>query len=174
VRDSSSGAGVRPSGVLNMEPKLVAFAITFGLVATFWISHVSISRRLRAFDWATAWINLLFLFTIALTPFVATLLGEYGVFGNAWRFYCLTLMVVGAALILLVLVVYRDKGRLIGGIHRKEYWYRVTRAASTSVGFAISLALSLMGFKHISVILGWVMIPTILILARFLFPRGRA
>jgi uncharacterized membrane protein len=94
-------------GILKMEPKLVAFAITFGLVAIFWISHVSISRRLRTFDWAAAWINLLFLFTIALTPFVATLLGEYSVFGNAWRVYCLTLMAVGAALIMLVLVVHR-------------------------------------------------------------------
>jgi uncharacterized membrane protein len=160
-------------GVLDMEPKLVAFAITFALVATFWISHVSVTRRLRNFDWAVAWFNMLFLFTIALTPFVSSLLGEYSVFGDAWRLYCLALMAVGAALIILVLVVYRDGGRLVGGVSRKEFWHRLTRAASISVSFAILLALSLLGFKRTSFMLSLVISPAILILARFLFRRKR-
>jgi hypothetical protein len=126
---------------------------------------------LTTFDWATAWANLFFLFTIALTPFASTLLGEFSVLGNAWRLYCLTLMAVGAALIILVLVVYRDRGRLIGGMSRKEFFHRLTRAASPGVSFAILLALSLMGFQRISFMLSWVLIPTILILARFLFTR---
>jgi hypothetical protein len=50
-----------------------------------------------AFDWAAAWVNLIFLFTIALTPFVSSLLGEYSVFGHAWRIYCIALIAVGAA-----------------------------------------------------------------------------
>jgi uncharacterized membrane protein len=141
------------------------------LVAIFWISHISISRRLSAFDWPTAWANLFFLFTIALTPFASTLLGEYSVLGNAWRLYCLTLMGVGAALIMLVLVVYRDRGRLIGGMSRKEFWHRLTRAGSPGVTFAILFALSLMGFRRMSFMLSWVLIPAILILARFLFTR---
>src|SRR5271155_4597399 len=99
-------------GVLAIAPKLVAFATTFALVSVFWIAHVTLTRRLLEFDWAAAWVNLLFLFTVTLTPFASTLLGEYSVFGNAWRLYCLALMAVGIAQLILFLVIYRDAGRL--------------------------------------------------------------
>jgi uncharacterized membrane protein len=158
-------------GIFDMEPRLVAFAITFALVAVFWIGHVSLARRLIAFDWPAAWFNMLFLFTIALTPFVSSLLGEFSVFGNAWRLYCLTLTGVGSALVMLFLVIYRDKGRLVGGVSRREFWHRFTRVVSPAVSFAVLLLLNLAGFTRISFILSWVIVPMILVVARFLFTR---
>jgi uncharacterized membrane protein len=160
-------------GVLQMEPKLVAFAITFALVAVFWMAHVSLTRRINAFDWLVAWVNLLFLFTIALTPFFSTLLGEFGVFGNAWRLYCLALVAVGSAQCVLFLVVYRGKGRLVGGVGRREFWHRLIRAASPATSFALVLALSLAGFTRISVILSFLMVPAIMVLVRFSLSRRR-
>jgi uncharacterized membrane protein len=153
-------------GVLAMAPKLAAFATTFALVSVFWIAHLTITRVLVQFDWAAAWVNLLFLFTIALTPFVSTTIGEYGVFGNAWRLYCIELIAVGVAQMVLFVVIYRDSGRLIGGVSRRVFWHRFTRASSPGAGFAILLTLSLMGFTHLSFYLCWVTIPAILILAR--------
>jgi len=158
-------------GVLEMEPKLVAFAITFALVAVFWIAHVSIMRRLIAFDWLVAWVNLFFLFTVALTPFVSSLLGEYGVFGNAWRLYCLALIAIGSAQFVLFLLIYRGSGRLIGGVGRREFWHRLIRAGSPAASFAVLLALSLMGFTRMSVILSFLIVPTILVLVRFSLTR---
>ena len=161
-------------GIFAVGPKLVAFAITFALVAVFWIAHLSIARRLIAFDWPAAWFNTLFLFTITLTPFVSSLLGEFGVLGNAWRLYCLTLTGVGSALVMLFLVMHRDKGRLIGGVSRREFWHRFTRVVSPALSFAALLALSLAGFTRTSFILSWVIVPMILVVARFLFTRRRA
>jgi len=159
-------------GVLATAPKLVAFATTFALVSVFWIAHVTLTRRLLEFDWAAAWVNLLFLFTVTLTPFASTLLGEYSVFGNAWRLYCLALMAVGIAQLILFLVIYRDAGRLIGGVSRRVFWHRFTRSSSPLLTFTILLALSLLGFARSSFFLCWFMIPAILILARFTFgPR---
>jgi uncharacterized membrane protein len=160
-------------GVLEMEPKLVAFAITFALVAVFWIAHVSIMRRLNAFDWLVAWVNLLFLFTVTLSPFISTLLGEYGVFGNAWRLYCLALIAIGSAQFVLFLVIYRGNGRLIGGVGRREFWHRLIRVVSPAASFAVLLALSLMGFTRISFILSFLIVPTILVLVRFSLSRSR-
>jgi uncharacterized membrane protein len=159
-------------GVLAMVPKLVSFATSFALVSVFWIAHLTITRRLIRFDWAAAWANLLFLFTITLTPFVSTPLGEYGVFGNAWRLYCLALIAIGLAQIILFLVIYRGNGRLIGGVSRRAFWHRFTRAISPCATFTILLALSLMGFARLSFYLCWVTIPAILILARFALGRG--
>jgi uncharacterized membrane protein len=159
-------------GIFDVRPKLVAFAITFALIAVFWIAHVSLARRLTTFDWPAAWFNMLFLFTIALTPFVSSLLGEFSVLGNAWRLYCLTLIGVGSAQIMLFLVIYRDSGRLVGGVSRREFWHRFTRVASPAVSFAVLLALSLAGFTRTSFMLSWVIVPIILVVARFLFRRG--
>jgi uncharacterized membrane protein len=160
-------------GVLEMASKLVAFAITFALVAIFWIAHVSITRRLNAFDWPVAWVNMLFLFTVTLAPFVSTLLGEYGVFGNAWRLYCLALIAIGSAQFVLFLVIYRGNGRLIGGVGRREFWHRLIRVVSPAASFAVLLALSLMGFTRMSVILSFLIVPTILVLVRFSLTRRR-
>jgi uncharacterized membrane protein len=160
-------------GVLAMLPKLVSFATSFALVSIFWIAHVTITRRLMKFDWAAAWANLLFLFTVTLTPFVSTPLGEYGVFGNAWRLYCLALIAIGLAQIILFLVIYRGNGRLIGGVSRRAFWHRFTRTISPCASFTILLALSLMGFARLSFYLCWVTIPGILMLARFALGPGR-
>ena len=160
-------------GVLAMVPKLVSFATSFALVSVFWIAHLTITRRLIRFDWAVAWANLLFLFTVTLTPFVSTPLGEYGVFGNAWRLYCLALIAIGLAQIILFAVIYRDNGRLVGGVSRRVFWHRFTRAISPCASFTILLALNLMGLVRLSFYLCWVMIPAILILARFALGPGR-
>ena len=159
-------------GILAMEPRLVAFATTFVLVSVFWIAHVSMARRLTVFDWPVAWVNLAFLFTIAMTPFASTLLGDYSVFGNAWRFYCLVLIAIGAAQVALFLVIWRDHGRLVGDVSRREYWHRLVRAASPGVSFAISLAVSLAGLTHLSFYLSWVLVPATLIVARRLLGSG--
>jgi uncharacterized membrane protein len=161
-------------GIRAMEPRLVAFVTTFALVSVFWIAHVSIARRLTKFDWPVAWVNLLFLFTIAMTPFASTLLGDYSVFGNAWRFYCLELIAIGVAQIVLFLVIWRDRGRLVGEVSRREYWHRFVRAASVGVAFAIALATSLAGLTRLSFYLMWVLVPAILIGARLLLGPGRA
>ena len=50
-------------GVLAMEPKLAAFAMTFALVSVFWIAHLTITRALTQFDWVAAWVNLCLLYT---------------------------------------------------------------------------------------------------------------
>jgi uncharacterized membrane protein len=153
------------SGLLAMVPKFVAFTISFAVVAVFWVGHAALTRNLLKFDWGVAGANLVLLFTIAWTPFAAALLGEFGVAGNAWRFYCVTLIAIGIAQVLLVVMVSRGHGRLVGGLERREFWHRVVSAASPGVGFAVALIFSLLGFPLISN-LSWVVIPVILIGAR--------
>lgn len=152
-------------GIVAMEPELVAFVISFVVVSVFWIAHVSIARRLTTFDWAAAWVNLIFLFTIALTPFVSSLLGEYSVFGNAWRIYCLALIAIGAAQFVLFLVIYRGGGRLVGGVTNREFFHRLVRASSPAIGFTLVMTLSLMGWPRTSFFVSWGVVPALLIVA---------
>jgi uncharacterized membrane protein len=160
-------------GLVAMEPKLVAFSISFSLVSIFWIAHVSIARRLMTFDWAAAWVNLIFLFTIALTPFVSSLLGQYSVFGNAWRIYCIALIGVGAAQLTLFLVIYRGHGRLVGGVTSGEFRHRFARASSVALGFSVVLMISLMGWPRTSLFMSFGVIPALLVVAWSLFGLNR-
>jgi uncharacterized membrane protein len=159
-------------GLIGMIPKFVAFTISFALVAVFWLGHAAVTRSLVKFDWGVACANLVLLFTIAWTPFAAALLGEFGVAGNAWRFYCGTLIAIGIGQVLLVLVVSRGHGRLVGGLDRREFWHRVVSAASPGIGFTVALVFSLMGYPLIST-LSWVVIPVVLIGSKLLLNPTR-
>jgi uncharacterized membrane protein len=169
VTPGVTDANLFRGGIVAMEPKLVAFVTSFLLVSVFWIAHVSIARRLTTFDWAAAWVNLIFLFTIALTPFVSSLLGAYSVFGNAWRIYCLALIVIGAAQFVLFLVIYRGNGRLVGGVTSREFRHRLVRASSPAIGFSVVLMLSLVGWPRTSFFLSWGVVPALLIVAWTVF-----
>ena len=151
-----------------LTPKFVAFAASFALVSIFWVAHLSITRRLVAFDWTVAWLNLAFLFTIATMPFVSALMGTHGTTGLAWQIYCGALVAASAVNVVLVLALLRGRGRLVGGVTWRERIYRIFRAASPGIAFAAGLWLSLNGENQLSAVC-WLLIPVLLILARALF-----
>lgn len=152
----------------GMLPHFIAFPTSFALVSVFWIAHMWIMRRLVVFDWPVACLNLVFLFTIALMPFVSAMIGEFNVYGLAWRLYCLVLILASISQSVLLVAVLRDKGRLMGGASGRDLGRALTRALSPGVAFAIGLALSLAGQTRAAVYC-WVLIPVIMLSAPFLF-----
>lgn len=155
----------------GMTRHFVAFFASFAVISIFWAGHMAMFRPIKAFDWPVTWLNLLFLFTIALMPFASAILGEYGTRGEAWRIYSVVLIAASVAQSLLVVVLYRGKGRLVGGATGRQVAYRLSRAASPGIVFGIGLSLSLIGQPGLSAMC-WVMFPPVLILARILFgPR---
>ncbi|MFZ4120668.1 MAG: TMEM175 family protein [Caulobacterales bacterium] len=63
--------------VLADSQTFFAFTVSFALVSVFWAAHMRIMRNLRVFDWWFAVINLFFLFSIALIPYISALLGAH-------------------------------------------------------------------------------------------------
>ena len=161
------------SAFIGITPKLIAFTMSFALVSVFWAGHVSITRELQKFDWAVAWANLGFLFFLAWAPFAATLLGQFGAAGDAWRFYCLVLIAMGTAQAVLLLVITRENGRLIGGLERRQFWYRLIRALSPGTGFMVALAFSLAGMRLLSNY-SWILIPMMMFAARLVLKEPKA
>jgi uncharacterized membrane protein len=156
-----------------MSPNLTAFAASFALVSVFWMAHLSITRRLIAFDWLIAWLNMAFLFAIALMPFASGLLGRYGLMGPVWRIYCLVLIAASAAQTALLLAIVRDRGRLVGGMAPREFAFRLLRALSPALAFGTGLTLSYAGRPYLAAFC-WLLFPPILIVARLLAPRRSA
>ncbi|MFZ4606556.1 MAG: TMEM175 family protein [Caulobacter sp.] len=157
----------------GMARHFIAFFASFAVISIFWAGHMAMFRPMRVFDWLVTWLNLLFLFTIALMPFASAILGEYGTQGEAWRIYSVLLIAASVAQSLLVIALYRGKGRLVGGATGRQVAYRLSRAASPGIVFGVGLGLSLIGQPGLSAMC-WALFPPVLFLAQVLFGPRKA
>ncbi len=61
----------------DVVPTLIAYAVSFLVVAIYWIEHHRMFRYIRRYDAGLIWINFLFLILIVLVPFPTDLLDRY-------------------------------------------------------------------------------------------------
>jgi uncharacterized membrane protein len=61
-----------------LTPRIVSFVISFAVVGIYWSSHHRYFRLIKRFDGRLIGLNLIFLFFVALMPFFASLLGQFG------------------------------------------------------------------------------------------------
>ncbi|HEY7430838.1 MAG TPA: TMEM175 family protein [Streptosporangiaceae bacterium] len=57
--------------------QLISYAISFFIIAQFWLIHHRVFRQISAHQEGLAWWNFAFLFTITVMPFASALLGSY-------------------------------------------------------------------------------------------------
>jgi uncharacterized membrane protein len=58
-------------------PKLLAYAVSFGVIGVFWIGHHIMFHYIKRSDRILLWLNTVLLMCISAIPFFAALLGEY-------------------------------------------------------------------------------------------------
>ena len=160
-------------GLVEMKNELIAFGVSFAVVGVFWMAHLSVMRSIARFDWVLTGVNLVFLFTVTVTPFIATLVGADGTTGNAWRLYCLGIVAISALLCALLLVSHRDERRLLHEAHHGRLAYRLTRAGAPGIAFGVGLFLSLEDWR-LAASVCWLLVPLIMFGARWLEPRKAA
>ena len=78
--------------------------------------------------------------------------------GQPWGAYCIVMVMCSAGNLGLVITASRDGGRLMGGITRREWWYRVLRAMSPGVAFGVGLILLILRQTTYAQF-SWVLIP---------------
>ncbi len=158
----------------GMASHFLALVLSFFVISVFWIAHLSTTRRLRHFDWASTVANLVFIFPVCLIPFATEWWGRDISSPFPWGMYCGTMITCSLANVILVLTVSRGGGRLLGGITKRERWYRAARAVSPGVAFGVGLVLLGAGHLETSWFSG-VLIPVqILILDWTLKPKAQA
>src|SRR6201997_1448298 len=77
VRPPEGGVSQLVHGLALVAPRLGTFAISFAIVAYYWLAHHLIFASLRGVKVSVIWTNMLFLFTIAVLPFSTAVLGRY-------------------------------------------------------------------------------------------------
>ena len=88
-----------PGALWAMWPEILTYVLTFLIVGTYWMSHQHLFEYLARADSVLAWLNVLFLMSVAFLPIPSKILGDYGAIGAAERFYALSLMLPGLLLI---------------------------------------------------------------------------
>ncbi|HEX3699915.1 MAG TPA: TMEM175 family protein [Phenylobacterium sp.] len=158
----------------GMGSHLFALALSFAVIGVFWMAHLNTLRRLLRFDWPSAVANLAFLFPVCLIPFATGWIGRTLDEPFVWGFYCSLLMLISAANVVLVLVVYRRHGVLVGGVAERELTYRVLRAASPGIAFGLGLLTMMAGALRPAQFC-WALIPLITVIVnRTLKPAAEA
>ncbi len=61
-----------------LVPTLIAYVITFVILGVLWVGHHNQFFYIRRADRVLLWINIFFMMVVALLPFSAQLLSEYG------------------------------------------------------------------------------------------------
>jgi uncharacterized membrane protein len=87
VRPPEGGVSQLVHGLVLIAPRLGTFALSFAIVAYYWLVHHLIFASLRGVKIALIWANMLFLFTIALLPFSTAVLGRYSLAPVALAIY---------------------------------------------------------------------------------------
>lgn len=66
------------AALVALWPRLLAYLLSFYVIATFWMSHRAKFEHIVKTDGRLMWINMLFLLTVGLVPFTTNLIAESG------------------------------------------------------------------------------------------------
>jgi uncharacterized membrane protein len=119
----------------------IAFAISFLVIGSFWISNHRFMRTVREFDRGLMLLLLLYLGVMVLIPFTSQLMGEYSdLFHVSVLFYALNLTAVAGASFLMMSHVLRR------GLAQPDYEWDVElsrkSALFTTAVFAVTVPLA--------------------------------
>ena len=81
--------------LIALIPKFFTYFLSFMILGLLWFEHQIVSHYISGSDRAHIWLNLLFLMSISLIPFSASLLGENLSHRSATTFYGINLFVTG-------------------------------------------------------------------------------
>ena len=95
--------GDRLSDILDEKSKILAYVLSFVLVAIYWVNHHHLMQLVRRIDGRTLWANIHLLFWLSLVPVATAWLGESGATTGPVAAYAIVLLGCAIAYTLLTL-----------------------------------------------------------------------
>ena len=84
--------------LVGQSDKFFNYALSFVLLAIFWIRHHQQSHLIKRTDAGYLWINIFFLMFVALMPFTTSLVGDYPNDSMAEVFFAINMLMLGILL----------------------------------------------------------------------------
>ena len=95
--------GDRLADILDEKGHLLAYVLSFVMVAIYWVNHHHLMQVVHRIDGRTLWANIHLLFWLSLTPVTTAWLGQSGVEAGPVAAYAIVLLGCALAYSLLVL-----------------------------------------------------------------------
>jgi uncharacterized membrane protein len=96
VPPATSGVGL-PKALLGLWPRYLAYALSFLVIARFWVTHRAAFRLIARDDAVLVWLNLLLLMFVAFLPFPTAVVGAHAGSRAAAVLYAISVDLVAAA-----------------------------------------------------------------------------
>jgi uncharacterized membrane protein len=123
----------------ELWPKYFGYAVSFLVIAQYWLGYTSKFARMRSIDSGFAWLNMLFLLVVGFVPFATTILtGHRG--SVATSLYAATMIVLSLQLIGMWL--YATRRALLETNGRVPTWRDVEPWIRIAAVFAISIVVA--------------------------------
>jgi uncharacterized membrane protein len=97
--------GDRLADILDEKGHLLAYVLSFVMVAIYWVNHHHLMQVVHRIDGRTLWANIHLLFWLSLTPVTTAWLGQSGVESGPVAAYAIVLLGCAFAYWLLVLAL---------------------------------------------------------------------
>jgi uncharacterized membrane protein len=128
----------------HLVPHLFSFLLSFMVIGIYWLSHHRMFNYIINYDRKLLWLNLLFLFFIALMPFSSNVYGVYGQLNTAFYIYVLNISFVALFNFSMWNYVGNPKNHLSHGLEnpRTRLFYKL-RSWSVPVCFFVGILVTL-------------------------------
>jgi uncharacterized membrane protein len=74
---ATTGDAGLPKALLGLWPRYLAYALSFVVIARFWVTHHLAFRLIARYDATLVWLNLLLLMFVAFLPFPTAVVGAH-------------------------------------------------------------------------------------------------
>ncbi len=150
-----SSAALRDALVANVS-HFITFVISFEVIGLFWTAHLRMFSLIASYTRGLAFLNLLFLMSIAIMPFSTTLVGEYGRLTLAAVFYSLSLVFTSLTSNALWFYASRRARLLDPAVSRADVTVVTTRGLVTLAFFVIGTGVAFISVQVASIV--WISI----------------
>jgi uncharacterized membrane protein len=96
-----------PAELLRQWPVFFSYALSYFMVAIYWINHHHLIHYITRVDTRILWANMLLLFCVSLIPFFTAYMGENHMTSFATALYVAELFICGFAFLILLAAVGR-------------------------------------------------------------------
>jgi uncharacterized membrane protein len=131
----------------NLVPNLIGYVITFVILGVLWVGHHNQFFYIRRADRVLLWINIFFMMVVALLPFSAELLSEYGQDRVSIIIYNLNLVLAEVLLFVHWWYATRDHHLLGQHIEPGVRMMVVRRILTPAVLYLVAIAVSLISVQ---------------------------
>lgn len=140
--------------LLHVLPHFFSFLLSFMIIGVYWVAHHRMFYYVVNYNARLIWLNLFFLFFIALMPFSSNIYGVYGGLNTAFLLYIFNIAMLALFNFLLYHYISRPEKKLSQGLENPRLVkYFKARSCVVPICFGIGLIISLISSSTLAIIL---------------------